>query len=157
MRILLTVLFLSLAFGQPRETPYRRWVTEDVVYIISAAERAAFNGLVKDWERQRFIEQFWLQRDPSPDTLENEYKEEHYRRIAYANEHFASTKTAGWKTDRGRMYIVYGPPDEIESHPPARESWRYHRLEGIGVNVTMDFSDPKGTGEFPMTIDPRAK
>ena len=98
------------------ETPYRKWLNEDVAYIITDEERTAFKRLQTDEEREQFIEQFWLRRDPTPDTVENEFKEEHYRRIAYANEHFASG-IPGWKTDRGRIYITYGPPDEIESHP----------------------------------------
>ncbi len=98
------------------ETPYRKWLNEDVAYIITDEERAAFKRLQTDEEREQFIEQFWLRRDPTPDTVENEFKEEHYRRIAYANEHYASG-IPGWKTDRGRIYITYGPPDEIESHP----------------------------------------
>jgi GWxTD domain-containing protein len=98
------------------ETPYRKWLNEDVAYIITDEERAAFKRLQTDEEREQFIEQFWLRRDPTPDTVENEFKEEHYRRIAYANENFASG-IPGWKTDRGRIYITYGPPDEKESHP----------------------------------------
>src|SRR5579863_5304807 len=129
------------------ETPYKKWLNEEVVYIISDEERKAFNRLQTDEERQQFIEQFWLRRDPTPDTEENEFREEHYRRIAYANDQFASG-IPGWKTDRGRTYIQYGPPDEIESHPsggtyerPAEEGggetstfpfeqWRYRYLEG---------------------------
>ena len=97
-------------------TPYRRGSTEDVAYIITDAERSAFKSLQSDPEREHFIEQFWLRRDPTPGTPENEFKEEHYRRIAYANDHFAAA-IPGWKTDRGRIYITYGPPDEKETHP----------------------------------------
>src|SRR5215831_16987697 len=82
------------------ETPYRKWLNEDVAYIITDEERAAFKRLQTDEEREQFIEQFWLRRDPTPDTVENEFKEEHYRRIAYANERYASG-IPGWKTDRG--------------------------------------------------------
>ena len=96
--------------------PYKKWLDEDVVYIITDEERAAFKQLSNDEERDNFIEAFWQRRDPTPDTEENEYKEEHYQRIAYANEHFAAG-VPGWKTDRGRIYIVYGKPDEIDSHP----------------------------------------
>src|SRR5262245_29722614 len=95
---------------------YRTWIDQDVAYIITDDERKAFSRLSNNEERDQFIEQFWLRRDPTPDTVENEYKEEHYRRIAYANEHFASG-VAGWRTDRGMIYIKHGPPDEIESHP----------------------------------------
>jgi GWxTD domain-containing protein len=102
----------------PLSTPYEKWLREDVVYIITEQERAAFVALTSDAERENFIEQFWQRRDPTPGTPENEFREEHYRRIAYANEHFAGS-VAGWKTDRGRTYIVYGPPDEIDDHPRA--------------------------------------
>ena len=140
------------------ETPYKKWMSEDVAYIITDEERKAFKRLNTDDERQQFIEQFWLRRDPTPDTEENEYKEEHYRRIAYANDHYASG-IPGWKTDRGRIYIVYGPPDEIESHPSGGtyerpfeegggttstypfEKWRYRYIEGIGNNVNLEFVD----------------
>jgi GWxTD domain-containing protein len=158
---------------------YAIWLEEDVVYIITAQERAAFLGLSTDAQRDQFIEQFWQRRDPTPGTRENEYKEEHYRRIAYANEHFTSSLPApagaGWRTDRGRIYIMYGKPDEIESHPsggkydrPIQEGggtittfpfeiWRYAYIEGIGRDVLLEFVDTNGTAEFRLTIDPAAK
>ena len=156
------------------ESPYRKWLNEDVSYIITDEERAAFKRLNTDEEREQFIENFWLRRDPTPDTVENEFKEEHYRRIAYANEHFASG-IPGWKTDRGRIYIVYGPPDEIEDHSaggfyerPAEEGggetstypfqqWRYRYVDGIGNNVVLEFVDPTMSGEFHLTMDPSEK
>jgi len=141
------------------ETPYRKWMNEDVVYIITDEEKAAFKRLSTDDERQQFIEQFWLRRDPTPDTEENEFKEEHYRRIAYANEHFSS-QIPGWKTDRGRIYITYGPPDEIEdrSNTPSRSFlWHYRHIDGIGNDVVIEFEDPSGNGEYHMTRDPSAK
>jgi GWxTD domain-containing protein len=144
------------------ETPYAKWVKEDVAYIINDAERAAFKRLPTDAEREHFIEQFWLRRDPTPDTAVNEFKEEHYRRIAYANQNFSSG-IAGWKTDRGRIYITYGPPDEKETHPTGGssysypyEQWMYHFIEGVGKNVIIEFVDPDKTGEFRMTSDPNA-
>ncbi|MGA3016385.1 MAG: GWxTD domain-containing protein [Bryobacteraceae bacterium] len=155
-------------------TPYRKWLNEDVAYIITDAERSAFLGLQTDEEREHFIEQFWLRRDPTPGTPENEFREEHYRRIAYANQHFAS-RIPGWKTDRGRIYITYGPPDEIEDHSsggsyqrPASQGggttstfpfqqWRYRFIEGIGTNIIIEFVDPTMTGEFRMTMDPSEK
>jgi GWxTD domain-containing protein len=143
---------------QGAESPYHKWLTEDVAYIISDQERAAFKNLQTDPEREHFIEQFWLRRDPTPGAIENEAKAEHYRRIAYSNERFAAATVAGWKTDRGRIYITYGPPDEIESHPaanPPDEQWLYHHLEGIGENVIVAFTDPTGLGEYHMTSDPR--
>ena len=156
------------------ETPYRKWLNEDVTYIITDEEKSAFKRLQTDEEREQFIEQFWLRRDPTPDTVENEFKEEHYRRIAYANEHYASG-IPGWKTDRGRIYIQYGPADEIEDHSsggtyerPIEEGggetstypfqiWRYRYIEGIGTNVMIEFVDPTMSGEFRMTMDPSEK
>jgi GWxTD domain-containing protein len=156
------------------ETPYRKWLNEDVAYIITDEERAAFKRLQTDEEREQFIEQFWLRRDPTPDTVENEFKEEHYRRIAYANEHYASG-IPGWKTDRGRIYITYGPPDEIEAHPSGGsyerppeegggetstypfEQWRYRWIEGVGTNIIIEFVDPTMSGEYHMTMDPSEK
>jgi GWxTD domain-containing protein len=150
--------------------PYKKWLDEDVVYIITDQERAAFKQLSNDEERDVFIEGFWQRRDPTPDTEENEYKEEHYRRIAYANEHYAAG-VPGWKTDRGRMYIVFGPPDETESHPSGGtyerpmeegggetstfpfEDWRYRYIEGIGQEVIVEFVDTCMCGEYHMTID----
>jgi GWxTD domain-containing protein len=109
-----------------RGAPYDRWLHEDVVYIISQPEVVRFKMLTTDSEREEFIEQFWKRRDSNPATAENEFKEEHYRRISHANKRFATDTEAGWKTARGRMYIVKGPPDEIESHPAeGREKWLY--------------------------------
>jgi GWxTD domain-containing protein len=156
------------------ETPYRKWLNEDVAYIITDEERTAFKRLQTDEEREQFIEQFWLRRDPTPDTVENEFKEEHYRRIAYSNEHYASG-IPGWKTDRGRIYITYGPADEIDSHPSGGtyerppeegggetstfpfEQWRYRYIEGVGTNIIIEFVDPTMTGEYRMTMDPSEK
>ena len=149
---------------------YKKWLEEDVVWIITDEERAAFKQLSNDEERDNFIEAFWQRRDPTPDTEENEYKEEHYQRIAYANEHFAAG-VPGWKTDRGRIYIMYGKPDEIESHPSGGtyerpmeegggetstfpfEQWRYRYLEGIGQEVIIEFVDTCMCNEYHMTID----
>jgi len=107
------------ALKQELSKTYKKWLDEDVVYIISDEERKAFKQLSNDEERDQFIEAFWQRRDPTPDTEENEFKEEHYRRIEYANEHFAAG-IPGWKSDRGRIYIMYGPADEIDSHPSGR-------------------------------------
>ena len=152
----------------------RKWLDEDVSYIITNEERTAFKALKTDEEREQFIEQFWLRRDPTPDTVDNEFKEEHYARIAYANERFASG-IPGWKTDRGRIYIIWGKPDEIESHPSGGtynrpiedgggttstfpfEIWRYRYIEGIGNEVLLEFVDPSMSGEYRMTIDPNEK
>jgi GWxTD domain-containing protein len=158
------------ALKQELSKPYKKWLDEDVVYIITDEERAAFRQLSNDEERDNFIEAFWQRRDPTPDTEENEYKEEHYQRIAYANEHFAAG-VPGWKTDRGRIYIVFGKPDEIESHPSGGtyerpmeegggetstfpfEQWRYRYIEGIGQEIIIEFVDTCMCGEYHMTMD----
>src|SRR5580700_3337171 len=158
------------ALKQELSKTYKKWLDEDVVYIISDQERKAFKQLSNDEERDQFIEAFWQRRDPTPDTEENEYKEEHYRRIAYANEHFAAG-IPGWKSDRGRIYIMYGPADEIDSHPSGGtyerpieegggetstfpfEDWRYRYLEGIGQEVIIEFVDTCMCGDFHMTLD----
>jgi TonB family protein len=142
------------------KSPYDKWLHEDVAYIITDQERAAFQKLTTDEEREHFIAQFWQQRDPTPETEENEFKEEHYRRIAYANEHFAATNLPGWQTDRGRIYILYGPPDEIESHPSGQggsapfEEWLYNHLEGVGDRVIFSFTDTLKNGEYRLTLNP---
>jgi GWxTD domain-containing protein len=142
------------------ETPYQKWMTEDVAYIISDEERAAYKRLQTDEEREKFIEQFWLRRDPTPGTVENEFKNEHYRRIGYANGKFADAPAsgiAGWKTDRGRIYITYGPPDEKETHPTEGvEEWLYHHIDGIGDNVIVRFVKSPEGGAYRMATDPRA-
>ena len=148
-------------------SPYAKWLNEDVVYVIDNEEYTAFLKLTTDEERDKFIEQFWLRRDPTPDTQRNEFKEEHYRRISYANEHFASARR-GWQTDRGHVYIVYGPPDEIESHrrkrdgvhssgPPPRfasEVWLYRHIDGVGEHVKVTFIDRTGAGDWCLAPGP---
>ena len=149
---------------------YKKWMDEDVRWIITDEERAAFKQLSNDEERDQFIEAFWQRRDPTPDTVENEFKEEHYRRMAYANEHFPAG-IPGWKTDRGQMYIKFGPPDEIESHPSGGsyqrpmdegggqtstfpfEQWRYRYLEDIGQEVIIEFVDTCMCGDYHTTMD----
>ncbi|MBS1849352.1 MAG: GWxTD domain-containing protein [Acidobacteria bacterium] len=160
----------SKALKQELGRSYKKWLSEDVVWIITDEERSAFKQLSNDEERDQFIEAFWQRRDPTPDTVENEFKEEHYRRIAYANEHFPAG-IPGWKTDRGHMYIAFGPPDEIESHPSGGtydrpmeegggqtstypfEDWRYRYIEGIGQEVIIEFVDTCMCGEYHMTMD----
>ena len=156
------------------EPQYKNWLDQDVVYIITPEERHTFLHLSTNEEREQFIEAFWQRRNPDQDSAENSFKEEHYRRIAYANEHFASG-IPGWKTDRGKIYIMWGPADEVDAHPTggtwdrpmdqgggetttyAYEDWRYRYLEGIGENVELEFVDPTGTGEYHLTTDPSEK
>src|SRR5580658_5825149 len=164
----------SKALKQELSGTYKKWLKEDVVYIITPEEVSAFKALSNDEERDQFIENFWLRRDPTPDTPENEYKEEHYRRIAYANEHFGAG-LPGWKTDRGRIYIIWGAPDQITSHPSGGtydrpmsegggttstypfEDWRYRYLEGVGQEVNLEFVDTCMCGDFHLTSDTNEK
>ncbi|MFZ1700054.1 MAG: GWxTD domain-containing protein [Pyrinomonadaceae bacterium] len=153
---------------------YKKWLDNDVAYIITGEERKAFKALVTDEERENFIEQFWRRRDPNPDTEENEYREEYYERIAYSNEHFASG-IPGWKTDRGRVYIAWGKPDSVEAHPsggaydrPSYEGggstttypfevWFYRHLDNVGDGLEIEFVDPTGTGEYRLARDANEK
>ena len=162
------------AIQRELESPYKKWVNEEVPYIITGDERASFKKLTTDDEREQFIEAFWERRNPNSGSPENEFKEEYYRRIAYANEHFASG-IQGWRTDRGRIYIMYGPPDENDSHPSGGtylrpqeegggetatypfEQWRYRYIDGIGTNIILEFVDPTMTGEYHLTMDPGEK
>ena len=153
---------------------FKNWLNEDVAYIITDRERDIFKKLQTDEEREDFIEDFWRKRDPDPDTEENEYKDEYYERISYANEHFASG-IPGWKTDRGRIYIMYGPPNEKESHPAGGpyerepyegggqtttypfEKWFYRYIEGVGSGIEIEFVDPTGSGEYRIARSPDEK
>ncbi|HUA93244.1 MAG TPA: GWxTD domain-containing protein [Terracidiphilus sp.] len=158
------------ALRQELKGTYKTWLNEEVPYIITDEERKAFLSLSNDEERDAFIEAFWQRRNPNPDSPENEFREEHYRRIAYANEHFAAGKP-GWKTDRGHIYIAFGKPDDIDSHPSGGlyertpeegggetttfpfEVWHYRYLEGIGENIDIEFVDSCQCGDYHFTID----
>lgn len=158
---------------EPKEA-YKRWRNTDVAYIITKDEKRAFDALTTDEERENFIENFWRRRDPNPDTEENEYREEYYERIAYANEHFTSG-IPGWKTDRGRTYIAWGKPDSVESHPsggsydrPSYEGggststypfeiWFYRHLDNVGDGIEIEFVDPTGSGEYRIARNANEK
>ena len=153
---------------------YKKWLNNDVPYLITGAEKKAFQALATDEERENFIENFWRRRDPNPDTEENEFREEYYERIAYANEHYTSG-IPGWKTDRGRIYITWGKPDEVETHPSGGaydrpsyegggstttypfETWFYRHLDGVGDGIEIGFVDPTGTGEYRIARDANEK
>jgi GWxTD domain-containing protein len=153
---------------------FQRWLEEDVVYIITNEERSVFENLSTIEEKEQFIEQFWFRRDQDPRTAENEFKEEHYRRLAYSNEHFSSGKP-GWKSDRGRIYIIHGPPAELEAHPTGGhhvrpmtqgggttttypfEVWRYRHIEGVGDDIILEFVDKTMTGEYRLALLPEEK
>ncbi len=135
---------------------YTAWLDQDVNWIITKEERASFKRLKTDEERGQFIEQFWIRRDPTPETLLNEFKQEHYRRMLYANEHFATADSPGWKTDRGRIYIVYGKPDEVtaeDGKDERSETWEYRYIDGIGQTICIRFVDRCRCGEFAQITD----
>jgi GWxTD domain-containing protein len=149
---------------------FKKWLEQDVVWIITDEETQAFKQLKNDEERENFIENFWLRRNPNPDSPDNEFREQHYARIAYANEHFAAGKP-GWKTDRGHIYISFGKADSIDSHPsggsynrPMEEGggttstfpfevWHYRYIEGIGDNIDLEFVDTCQCNDYHLTID----
>jgi GWxTD domain-containing protein len=149
------------------------WPKQDVKLIITADEQKAYDKLQTNEERENFIGDFWHRRDPTPDTEENEYREQYYERVTYANEHFGSGK-AGWLTDRGRIYVKWGKPDEVESHPAGGtvqrtgyaegsattypfETWFYRNLNGVGSGVEVEFVDPTSTGEYRIARNPFEK
>lgn len=151
----------------------RFWLTEDAIYLISPEEYCTFLLLATDEEQRQFIEQFWSRRAPDPTSLENSFKQTHYERIALADEKFGR-EVPGWKTDRGRVLITFGPPDSIESHrageknnkaaedgvetfPYPWEGWQYKRLEGIGEKVEIAFVDQNSSGNYRLTLSPEAK
>jgi GWxTD domain-containing protein len=189
--VFLSLLFGFIVYGQdtnqvedvtkkPRKVKkeiskiFKDWLEKDVVYIITPEEKKAFLALETDEERENFIENFWRRRDPNPDTEENEFREEYYERIAYANQHFTSG-IPGWKTDRGRIYIMFGKPDSIESYPSGGvynrpswegggttttypfEIWFYRHIDGVGDGIEIEFVDPTGTGEYRIARSPYEK
>jgi GWxTD domain-containing protein len=153
---------------------YKKWLDEDVLYIITDDEKSVFKSLKNDEERESFIEQFWNRRNPDQRSSYNTFKEEHYRRIAHANERFASG-IPGWRTDRGRIYILYGKPDDIETHPTGGrydrptyegggstttfpfEKWWYRHIDGVGDGVELEFVDTSMSGEYRLAMNPDEK
>ncbi|MEP7074261.1 MAG: GWxTD domain-containing protein [Acidobacteriota bacterium] len=149
---------------------FKKWLAEDVSGFITGPERNAFLKLTTDEERENFIAEFWRRRDPTPDTEENEFRDAYYERIAYANEHFSSG-IPGRKTDRGQIYIRWGKPDEVESHPSGGaydkasyegggsattypfERWFYRHLDGVGDGIEIEFVDQTGNGEYRLASD----
>ena len=159
---------------EKRQDHFENWLKKDALYIITDEEKNVFERLTASEEKENFIEQFWRRRDPDPRTPVNEFKEEHYRRIAYASEHFKSGPS-GWKTDRGRIYILHGPPTEIDASPSGGayqrrpqegggftgtypwERWRYRYIEGLGNDIELEFVDPTFTGEYRLALSPDEK
>ncbi len=167
--ILLASLTAPVLGQEQKQDYFQKWLAEDVRYIVTPQERSVFLKLTTDEERERFIESFWQRRDPDPQTAWNEFKEEHYRRIAYANETFHSGRD-GWRTDRGRIHIVFGPPTSIERHPTGGtylrpmeegggmttthpfERWFYNHLDDVGTGIEVEFVDPTGTGDYRIAL-----
>jgi GWxTD domain-containing protein len=184
------LMFLALGIGSISSAPsdkqankgkeggqskyYKEWIEKDAKYIITPEERSVFKSLTNDEERDSFIRLFWERRNPDSRSPENTFKEEHYRRIAYANEHFASG-APGWRTDRGRIYIIHGKPDEIETHPtggtydrPSYEGggttstfpfeiWRYRHIDGVGNDIRLEFVDMSMSNEYRLATSPDDK
>lgn len=171
------LLLAPYTIAQDKGTPnqvlsprYQKWLDEDVRYIITDQERAEFAKLSSDQRRDAFVVAFWEHRNPNPGAEENIFKEEHYRRLAYANIHFAANVT-GYKTDRGRIYIMYGPPTSVDRHYSAAgsekasdlvgahaipydwELWRYRYIEGIGQDIAIKFVDTCGCGQFQLPVE----
>ncbi len=147
---------------------YKKWLEQEVVYIITPAEKEIFLKLKTDRERDLFIEAFWKHRDPIPETEENEFKIEHYKRIDYVNRYFGrEAAKPGWMTDRGRMYIILGPPNDIQ-HIDGKseiyncEIWFYQGKQDLGLppGFNLLFFQERGTGEMrlysPATDGPQA-
>ena len=152
----------TTASDRQNQTVYQRWLDEDIRWIVTPEERDAFIKLSKDEERDRFVEQFWLRRDPTPATAENEFKEEHYRRMAYANLHFAAS-VPGWRTDRGRSYIVNGPPSAVKMQSSRDDEgsirptllWHYHSLAEPGKDFDLRFVDVCTCGDYRLEKLPK--
>ena len=192
LQSLATILSLSAFFVVSSQTPatepdkkprkvtsertnvIKDWIEKEGSLVVTPAEARAIKALKTDEERENFIATIWRRRDPDPDTEENEFREQFYERIAYANEHFSSGKP-GWMTDRGRIYIRWGKPDSIESRPsggsydrPAYEGggstttypfeiWFYRHLDTVGDGIEVEFVDPTGTGEYRIARSPDEK
>lgn len=169
------LLMSSLVFARPHQDlaptgsqfakSYDQWIDQNVRWIITDSERADFAKLSTDQQRDEFIHAFWERRNSAPGLQENRFKEEHYRRLAYANRHFAD-RDPGWKTDRGRIYIVYGPPDEIEAHPVTapdgaggltfpNEVWLYRSLPAMSKGMSFRFVDSCRCGEYRLLPEHR--
>jgi GWxTD domain-containing protein len=147
--------------GDNRKT-FEKWLQTDALYLITGNEKEVALTLKTEVEQERFVESFWQRRDPQPETEINEFREEYYERIAYANEHFASG-IPGWKTDRGKIYILYGKPERTEkgragfeeNENVLYEKWFYKQITGGGANLQLTFIDPIETKEFRLTKDKR--
>ena len=170
---LLISFFVGVSAAQaPLPSRFNKWLEEDVRWIITGQERARFLDLSTDEQRDKFVADFWERRNPTPGSPENSFKTEHYRRIAYANSHFTFTdkkdkSTPGWKTDRGRIYILYGTPDSIDKHAGGGyqlasgvkavtdplELWYYKSIPHVGQDITIKFVDKCRCGGYEQSGD----
>lgn len=160
LAVLALIFPCEQAKAQKNELPekYKKWLEEEVAYIIGSTEREVFLQLKTDRERDLFIEAFWKHRDPTPGTPENEFKTEHYRRFNYAN-HFLGRQAPrpGWKTDRGRVYIILGEPNDIQRFEAqtmtySAEVWFYQGKENLGLptGFNLVFFQEGGSGEYVL-------
>jgi GWxTD domain-containing protein len=147
----------------------RNWLAEDAIYIITPEERCAFLRVETDEERNQFIEQFWYRRASDPISLDYDFKAEHYRRIVFANEKYGG-HLAGWKTDRGRVYVPFGLPDSLDVYanrgatdtPPSKgsqtdlhpaEKWHYKYVQGLGENVQFEFEYKASYKDYFLSVN----
>jgi len=160
---------ISPLVAQSLPAAYQKWLDEDVRYLIRDSERSDFEKLMTDQQRDNFIQEFWDRRNPDPGSTENSFKREHYRRLAYANQNFAAGMP-GYRSDRGRIYILYGMPDQREQHPGRTDIgipgsaplavlypsdvWRYHFIRGVGRDVVFEFIDTCRCGDYRLREDP---
>jgi GWxTD domain-containing protein len=162
--IILLALILSFSFGNTKSKKgdlperHKKWLEEEVIYIIGPREKEVFSKLETDRDRDLFIEAFWKQRDPTPGTPENEAKTEHYERLNYVNHFFGrTTPKPGWRTDRGRMYIILGEPNDIQRFEGRTqiypsEVWFYQGKARLGLppGFNLVFFQEGGVGEYRL-------
>ena len=137
---------------------HKKWLEEEVVYIIVPLEKEVFSKLTTDRERNLFIDAFWKQRDHTPSTPKNEFREEHYRRISHVNHFFGRTSPKpSWKTDRGRIYIILGEPNDIQRFEGKdtvypSEVWFYQDMTkfGLPAGFNLVFFQERGVGEYKL-------
>jgi GWxTD domain-containing protein len=158
------VIVLTSQYGAAKQNQrgglapeYQNWLDQDVRWLISEQEEKEFLKLTTDEQRDHFVVEFWERRNPNPGSKENTFKEEHYSRLAFTNQHFAA-KVPGWKTDRGHVYVVYGPPDSVLRQPanganPPEELWSYRHMPGADGDVALKFVDRCACGEFVLVSD----
>lgn len=158
------------------------WLETGVALLVQPDERHTYQNLTTEDEQGRFVELFWQRRDPTPATPRNEFQEEFEKRLAYVNKKFSAGNTPGWKTDRGKIYLRYGPPTSIEYHPSGDviqkhtrgnasdpgikqdamklnsfsypfEEWWYNSIPGVGNDIRLEFVDTSLMGDYQLGRD----